>query len=209
MRCCTNAPWLTQSNPHDFTLNYISNHSLELTLYTFHFHENWLVTCFSRSLGFGWSSQQHSFLPSLAQNSPHPARVNWCHLHIKKKNLPLPSLLNQISWQQGIKYLTPPGNRTKCSAVGAHFHNQHPTNYCCVPNFTVYLIRLAQSRTDPGYNPLPSCCTRHFSLPHHASRFSQINVHNTNHRKQPIFLSPLPGCLIPTWSWDSFHLSMA
>ena len=47
----------------DCTLNYTFNHILGLTLGTFHFHENWLVTCFPHAPGFGCSNQQHNFLP--------------------------------------------------------------------------------------------------------------------------------------------------
>ena len=57
-------------------LNYISNHSLGLILDTFHFHENWLVTCFPRAPGFGCSNQQHNFLPSMDQYPPHSPRVS-------------------------------------------------------------------------------------------------------------------------------------
>ena len=44
----------------------ISNHSLGLTLDTFHFHENRLVTFLPYAPGFGCSNQQHNFLLSVA-----------------------------------------------------------------------------------------------------------------------------------------------
>ena len=50
--------------------NSIFNHSLGLTLDTFHFHANWPVTCFPHAPGFGCSNQQQNFLPSKPWYSP-------------------------------------------------------------------------------------------------------------------------------------------
>ena len=66
------------------------------------------------------------------------------------------------------------GIRTRASAMGVLRHNHHATNYCCVPNFTIYLFLLPQSRTDIGYISISSHCTRHFSVRHHASVFSRV-----------------------------------
>ena len=86
---------------HDCTLNYISNHSLGLILDTFHFHENWLVTCFPRAPGFGCSNRQHNFLPSMDQYPPHSPRVSWSQLHTASWSPSFPHRFYMlISWQQ-------------------------------------------------------------------------------------------------------------
>ena len=57
--------------------------------------------------------------------------------------------------------------------VGRH-HNHHATQYCYVPNFTVYSFPLPQSRTGLGYISVSSPCTRYFFLcPPHTSTFSR------------------------------------
>ena len=106
-------------------------------------------------------------------------------------------------------FLISMGYWTSTSTVRAHHQNHHAINYGYIPNMTVDLILLPLSKTDPGHIPLPSCCTRHFSLPHHMPVFIRINLHDTNHGKQPIFFFLLPGRLIPTLAQDSFHLPMA
>ena len=71
----------------------------------------------------------------------------------------------------------------RTSAVGARHHNHHAIYYYYNQNFAVSFIQLPQSKTNPVPVPLPSCCTRHFSLPHYTPGFSRINLDDTNHGK--------------------------
>ena len=115
------------------------------------------------------------FSPQWINVPPHSARISWCHLHTTLWSFSLPYCCYMlISWQQGRIYLAPPGNRTRISVVKVRRHKHHTTNCRCVPNFTVDLIPLPQSRTDPGNIPLSSRCTRYFSLRHHDPIFSLI-----------------------------------
>ena len=88
--------------------------------------------------------------------------------------LPPPSVLHANFMAKGRIYLASPGNRARASAVRVRHHNHHATNYRCVTTFTVYLIPLPQSRTDPGHIPLSGRNTKYFSLAGKAPIFSQI-----------------------------------
>ena len=103
--------------------------------------------------------------------SPHASGLSW-----------------HILWEG--KYFAPPGYRIRTSAVAARCHNHHATNYCCVPNFTVDLIPLPESRNDPRHIPLPSCYTTHFSLLHHALEFSRVILQNLDESTCLSFSSP-------------------
>ena len=56
----------------------------------------------------------------------------------------------KFSWAKVKVNLASPGNRTRPSAVGVRRHNDNATNYSWVPNFTVNLYSLLQSKTDLG-----------------------------------------------------------
>ena len=106
-----------------------------------------------------------------------------------------------MSWQQGRRHLVPLGNRTRTSAVGArHNHNHRATNHCCVTNLTVNLMPLPQPRTDPWHIPLLRCCSRHFSLPHHAQGFSRINLHDSRNSPPTKTCTTVPA--LPTCFFD-------
>ena len=62
-------------------------------------------------------------------------------------------------------------------------------------------LRLTNSKFASSFNP-----TQLIFSAHHTTGFSRINLHDTNHEKYPIFLSPFPGCLISTMTQDSFYL---
>ena len=149
-------------------------------------HESWLVRCSPRASGF--SHEQSASIPLILQesadatctqprNPPSPLFLHTSFVAIRK-NVCMYIYLFIYSWIIKIK-ITIFGSSGESnqgfSAVGVRRHNYHATYSCYVINFTDFLMPPPQSRIDLGHTPLSSCCTRHFSLPHHTPIFSRIH----------------------------------
>ena len=80
-------------------------------------------------------------------------------------------LLTLISWQQGRRHLIASGDRTRPSAVEARCLNLHATAADVLGTLFFFLCHYHS----PGHIALPSCCTRHFSLPHQLSHAIKPN----------------------------------
>ena len=80
-------------------------------------------------------------------------------------------LLTIISWQQGRSHLAPSRDWTWPSAVEARCLNHHATT----DDVLGILFFFYCHYHSPGHIALPSCCTRHFYLPHQLSHAIKPN----------------------------------